>query len=127
MRVSLTLIPSSVSQSKLSGAWNPARGACSADGNLIDDNADDSFMLKLISKAESVYVCPYASKCFKKSIKRVLCVGKRSKSYVGMHRCCTLVTKLLLSFEESVPCVKILTEEFSKKHFPEKYKNVNQL
>lgn len=45
-----------------SGAWNPARGACSTDGNFIGNNADeDSFMHKLISKAD-VYVRLYASK-----------------------------------------------------------------
>lgn len=56
VRVSLTLIPSTVSQSKLSGAWNHARGACSTEGHLIDNNADDSFMLKLISK-QTLCIC----------------------------------------------------------------------
>lgn len=52
---------------------------------------------------------------------RGLHVGKRIKSYIGMHRCFTAsVTKLLLSFEKSVQCVKTLTGEFSEKHFAEK-------
>lgn len=59
---------------------------------------------------------------------RVFCVGKRIKSYVGMCKCCRAsVTKLLFSFEKSVQCAKILTREFSKKHFAEKYENVYQL
>ena len=81
MSVSLTLISRTASQSNLFEAWNLARDACSADGNLIDNNADeDSFVHKLISKADSVYECLDASKYSKKSIKRALCVGKRIKS-----------------------------------------------
>lgn len=63
VRLSVTFISRTASQSNLFGAWNPARGVCSADGNLIDNNADeDYFVYKLIFKAASVCVCLYASK-----------------------------------------------------------------
>lgn len=59
----MTLISGTAIQPSLFGAWNPARGVCHTDGNLIDSNADeDNFVLELNFKAVSLYVCLYASK-----------------------------------------------------------------
>jgi len=53
----VTFISRTASQSNLFGAWNPARGVCSADGNLIDNNADEDYFVQQAHLQSSLCMC----------------------------------------------------------------------